>query len=110
MPFRQPNRAQHPHEGLAHRALALLLGIGKYVGGRMDPALGPSDWLPQSSGLCQASLNQLLDLGEFGRSTPFSSTRCTLATILLSRSWSRRPGASSGATPSSLSALRTATA
>lgn len=77
-------------------------------GGRVEPAVGPTDVGPQSGRALQTTPDEGRDPPQGLAQSPLSSTRPRLPAIASSRACSRSPEAASGGRPSSVSAERTA--
>ena len=82
--------------------------IGEEAGGGMNEAVGPLQIRPERCCPGERAVDQKLEPRERARRPPFERTRSKLPATFSSRSFRRRPAASSGARPSSVIALRTA--
>jgi hypothetical protein len=82
--------------------------IGEEAGGGMNKAVGPLQIWPERCCPGERPVDQKLEPRERARRPPFERTRSKLPATFSSRSFRRRPAASSGACPSSVIALRTA--
>ena len=82
--------------------------VGEETGGGMNEAVGPLQIWPERCGPGKRAVDQTLEPRERARRPPFACTRSKLLATFSSRSFRRRPAASSGARPSSVIALRTA--
>jgi hypothetical protein len=81
---------------------------GEEAGGGMNEAVGPLQIRPERCCPGESAADQKLEPRERARRPPFERTRSKLLATFSSRSFRRRPAASSGARPSSVIALRTA--
>ena len=82
--------------------------IVEETGGGMNEAVGPLQIRPERCCPGERAVDQTLEPRERARRPPFERTRSRLPATFSSRSFRRRPAASSGARPSSVIALRTA--
>jgi hypothetical protein len=83
-------------------------GVGEEPGGGMNEAVGSLQTQPERCCPGERTIDQELQPREGARCPPFERTRSKLLATFSSRSFRRRPAASSGARPSSVIALRTA--
>jgi hypothetical protein len=82
--------------------------IGEEAGGGVNEAVGSLQTQPERCCPGERTIDQELQPRERARRPPFERTRSKLPATFSSRSFRRRPAASSGARPSSVIALRTA--
>jgi hypothetical protein len=95
-------------EALPDLCAGLVRFIGQEAGGGMNEAVGPFQIRPERCCPGKSAVDQKLEPRERARCPPFERTRSKLPATFSSRSFRRRPAASSGARPSSVIALRTA--
>ena len=103
------HRGEHSVEAAPHEASGGLVLVAQRVGRGVDPGISAFDLGPQRGRALQGPIEQALQTCQWRGAGPlFSPTRCRLSQTASSRPLSRSPAASSGARPSSVSALRTA--
>jgi len=105
VPLHGPKQAREAPPDLCAR---LTGWIGEEPGGGMNEAVGPLQIWPERCCPGERAVDQTLEPRERARRPPFACTRSKLLATFSSRSFRRRPAASSGARPSSVIALRTA--
>ena len=87
---------------------ALVLVVVQHPRCRMHPGIGALHIRPKRGRVLQAAADQLTQFCQLRRRAPFCATRSRLLATFSKRVLSLRPGAASGARPSSVMALRTA--
>jgi len=96
-------------EAAPHHGGVLALVVAQHPCRGVHPGVGALDVRPERCSALQAAADQPTQLRERRRrEPPFASTRSRLSATASSRALSFRPGAASGARPSSVMALRTA--
>ena len=92
-----------------HHDGSLTLVVAQHSGCGVHPGVGPLDIRPECRRALQTAADQSSEPRKLRRrEPPFASTRSRLSATASNRTFSFKPGAASGARPSSVMALRTA--